>query len=260
MKKIVLTLVAVFFTISLSYADFYLDILKKPGRGGRHSQRNWSTAFVGISVGAGVPLSSYVKADTIEGAGYAKIGVHFNLSAGVKLMPYIGVMALAGGTINGFNTSAYAKQDTSKYAPSYSAKPYYLGQYLAGPFVYFTDGETYDITIKTLAGLTMVTFPLITATSSSPGWNQVQTKERPNSKSFGYCVGVGVNFRLTDRIGMMVNLDYFGTNVKYSNEKTTTNVDFFLTGIKASSTSNNPKTNTQSIGILNVSAGVALLF
>jgi hypothetical protein len=258
-SKVLFTLLISLFAATI-YADTHIDLFAKPGRKGAHSRRTWSTAFVGLSGGAGIPMSDYAKADTILGAGYAKIGVHFNLTAGVKFMPYLGAMLMAGGTFNGFNTTAYAKQDTQKYAPTYTSKPYYLGQYMVGPFLYFTDGESYDVTVRALGGLAMVTFPLLTATSSSPGWTQVKTIEKPSAKSFGYCVGVGVNFKVGSRIGILVNADYYGTKVSYTNEKTSSNVDFFLTGIKASSTAIDTQKVSQVIGVLNVSAGVSLNF
>ena len=241
---------------------------KLPGKRGAHSHRTWSNGFIGLSVGGGFPMSDYGKADTIVGAGYAKIGINFNITGGVKLMPYVGIIAMAGGTFNGINVKVLNDQsasDTTGKAsgikpPTYSAKAYLITKYMAGGFLYFTDGESYDISIRILAGVAMVKFPIVTATQSSPSWTQDKTVEIPTSTGLGYDVGAGLNYKLAGRLSLLFNIDYFGTNVKYGKKTESTQVKFTNSPIVANSTYIDTKTYTQSVSLITVSMGVAFNF
>ncbi len=240
---------------------------KLPGKRGAHSHRSWSNAYLGISVGGGFPMSDYGKADTVDGAGYAKIGVSFNGTGSIKIMPFLGAIAMVSGTLNGYDAKKFGEltNDTlGKYlgiaAPTYSAKPYYIGKYLIGGFVYFTDGENFDISVRILAGLATVKFPFVTGTSSSPSWTQEKTYEIPNSKNIGYDVGVGINYKLAGRLGLLFNIDYFGTNVKYSDITESTQVKFTTSPIIANSTYIDTRSYVRSISLVNVSAGISLNF
>lgn len=249
------------FVVLFSSAIFAITENNKPGKRGSHSRRNWSNGFIGLSVGAGIPMADFALKDTIQGSGFAKTGITFNLSAGIKFMPYLGAMLTVGGTYSPFDAAAFGNiQSTPGSTPSYSAKPYYIGQYMAGPFMFFTDGESFDVTVRAIGGLAMVTFPIISANSSTSSYNQVSTIETPTALSFGFAVGAGINFKLAKRIGLLVNADYFGTKVNYRNQKTSSDIDFFLSNIKTNSTSVDETTYGQIIGIFQVTAGVSLNF
>ncbi|MBL7891029.1 MAG: outer membrane beta-barrel protein [Bacteroidia bacterium] len=250
--KILLTLLTVFLAASIVNAE-------PPGRRGSHSHRKWSNGFIGVSVGGGMPMSDYGKSDTIEGSGYAKIGIHFNGTIGYKVMPFLGVMAMAGGTLNGFNADAYGKQflDTASIKTSWSSKSYLIGNYLAGAFVYFSDGQSYDIMVRILAGLATVKFPIITSESSSSGWTQEKNIEVPSARGLGYDVGVGINYKLAGKIGLLVNVDYLGTVVKYADRTESTEVKF-VNGIVANSTYLDTKKYAQPVGLINFTVGVAI--
>ncbi len=234
-----------------------------PGRRGA-THRSWSNAFVGASIGFGMPMSSFAKTDTTDAAGYAKPGIHLNISGGLKLMPYFGLMAMIGGSLNGFNVDKYSNHiilDSSASNPVYSAKPYYLTQFLFGPFIYFSDGQKYNLMIKAMVGLGTVKFPVIEQSITTPTTSQTTTVETPSSKGFTYVVGAGLNYKLTDRIGILVGLDYYGYTITYVDRKTTTEAVFQTNPvITASSLYVDHKKYKQPVGLLNFTAGVSLNF
>lgn len=234
-----------------------------PGRRGV-THRSWSNTFVGASIGLGTPVSSFAKTDTTDAAGYAKPGIHLNICGGVKLMPYFGLMAMVGGSLNGFNVDKYSNHiilDSSASNPTYTAKPYILSQFLFGPFIYFSDGQNYNLMLKAMVGLGTVKFPVIEQSITTPTTSQTTTVETPSSKGFTYVVGAGLNYKLTDRIGILVGLDYYGSTITYVDRKTTTEAVFQTNPvITASSLYVDPKKYKLSVGLLNLTAGVTLNF
>jgi len=249
------------FIILLSSIAFAFTENNMPGRKGAHSRRTWSKAFIGVSAGASIPTADFAKADTIQGSGFAKIGMSFNLTAGIKLMPYLGIMATVGAAVSPFDASAFGNlQSTPGITLTYSANSYFIGQYMAGPFLYYSDGEKFDVILRTVGGLASVKFPIISANSSSSSYTQASTIETPSALSFGYDLGLGVNFKIANHIGLLVNADYFGTKVTYKDQKTTTDIDFFLSNIKTNSTSVDSNTYGQVIGLLQITAGVSINF
>lgn len=249
--------------IFLSTSFVCAEIGPKGRRGFSH--KPISKGFVGLSIGAGLPLNDYGKAegnplnynlsstDSIQGFGFAKIGVSFNLTAGYKFLPFLGGMVMGSGTINGFNVDAI--QDTTH--PILKSTSYFIGKGLVGPFLYFSSGKV-DLSFRALAGLAYVKYPTITRTSSGKGYSSVSTFETPSATGFGYNIGASLNFILSDHVGFLINADYFGTKLNYKDVKSSTNIVF--SGITTSSESTDHRAYPQSIGLFHFTVGLALLF
>jgi len=210
--------------------------------------------FVAISAGVGLPLGNFAKADTAKGSGFASLGAHLNLTAGYKFIPNVGVMIMVGETFNSFNAQGFLdKYAMTGVTTTITGTSYYTGQYLAGP-IFCLPTDKVDINARILVGAISLTFPVITEQATDGGFTSQGVINTPSAMGFAYDAGVGAKIKLSSMIGIMVNADYFGSSVSYTNQTTVSSGSF------AGGTNVDTKTYTQSVGLINITAGFSLSF
>jgi len=249
MKTKILSFV-VLFTISCG-----LYAAKPPVRRGGH--RDGGKLVIGVSAGAGIPMGAYGTADNVavkdtsHTNGWAKTGFHFNVHIGYKFSDYIGGMAMIGGNMNGFNTTAYdSKNNPLASNGATTATSHYIGSYLAGPFLNLPVSDNFAITIRALAGLMTAKYAELTGTEGSfSGVSKIASVS-----TFGYDAGAGVKIGITDAMGFALNVDYLGGTPVFKSETVTVNTAI------GSSTHTYAFTHAMSTGIVNASVGIVLCF
>ncbi len=230
---------------------------------------------IGLAAGITIPLGGFAASgaasDSMHVNGSAQTGIHFNATVGYKIYKVIGAMVMVGGNINSCNPPTVYISGLS-YTPVPSG-PFYVGQYMAGPYVSIPIGKKFFIEARALAGLMTSSFPDIKASLSVSGLLGISASKDTKYKSgnaFGYCGGVGAKYMLGNHFGIMLNVAYSGSNMKYPSYTVhTLETSSSILSIFSSSVPTIPSINTttthngpihMSIGMINISAGVAFSF
>jgi opacity protein-like surface antigen len=264
-KTLLTLLTAIIATTAMSAGDLTDDLTNaNGGRGGRRGSDD-SKSFIGVSVGAGIPMGDYgsiakqysAAADSNKTKGYASTGFHFNVKAGHLFSDNVGAMIQIGGNMNGFDKADYLSANDLPTSATFTATSYYIGSYLVGPYVSFPIGGKLSFDIRALVGLMTASFTQVTNSGTNPGFPPLipattySDVTKPNlAYCFGYNVGAGLKLNMTDKMGLALGLDYLGGNPTSSGSKDTDTI--------GSSTTNTTVTHksAMSTGILNISLGL----
>jgi opacity protein-like surface antigen len=245
MKKHILLLTAVCSAFMLKAGD-----LNTTYHGGGSSD---SKLTIGLSVGAGIPLSDFanktkdtIPADSNKIHGFANTGFHFNATASYIFAGPLGAMVSIGGTMNSYD----AVTATSVYFPHgggvITATSYYVGEYLVGPCVSF--GDKLKLNIHALVGLVTVNRPTTTITFA--GGTDVTSGN--GASGFGYNFGAGIKYNFTDKIGLLIDLGYTGTTANYTGY-----TDVQTSGSFSGTTTNTGSKSNMNVAIFTATAGIA---
>jgi opacity protein-like surface antigen len=219
---------------------------------------------LGVSVGAAIPFGWYGRHDTIGAksdlshiAGYAKTGFHFNINVGYKLNEYVGAMILVAGNLHGFNSKSY----TADYGASYSSDNYinitgtssYIGSYLIGPFFTIPAGRKLDVNIRAIGGLQTANASSITEVEHTPVSQTSTTIVYTTASGFGYNLGAGIAYRVSDKLSLPFTIDYLGGNPMITSHTSTD-------AASGKSTASDGYHLNMGVNIINISVGAVLHF
>lgn len=218
-----------------------------------------------VNVGAAMPMGAWgsKKTDTTQSVatdsthiqnGYASTGFHFDITAGYLFSGNVGGMVLIGGNMNKFDASTYKSVNGfSGSEVSITAKSYYLGEYLVGPFFAIPAGDKIKINIRALVGLVTANTPTITESETVFGQTVSFTISGKPGSGFGYQAAAGLQYNMSDNLGLKLDLAYTGSTIAYKKgitESSASGSQSMYTSLK----------RTMSVGLFTVSAGVAIGF
>ncbi|MFI5149288.1 MAG: outer membrane beta-barrel protein [Bacteroidia bacterium] len=217
---------------------------------------------VGVSVGAGLPMGAYgstaklAAGDTTHVNGFASMGFHFNVNAGYYFMDNVGAMLQIGGNMNGFNMAAYKTTYNVPSSSTATATSYYVGSYLVGPTLRFPIGDKLGFSARVLVGLMTVKSTKWTDTYTVLGTTYTTNDYYSSASTFGYNIGAGLKYNLTDKMGLGLNIDYLGGSPNFTTENHTVSP---TNSFDPNSTSGGHKRN-MSTSLLNISLGFTVGF
>ena len=238
-------------------AEKYSVMSKGHGGGGDDKKM-----FVGVSVGAGIPLANYGKSDTLNSSdtthltGWAKTGFHFNVKAGYYFTNNVGAMIQIGGNMNSYNSDALAKAEGLTAPATVKATSNYIGSYLVGPCFKFPVSDKLTVEARALGGL--MTAKLATVTEDIPSFIKNEISYTA-TKAFGYNVGLGLKYNVSDNIGITLGADYLGGTPVFKEIKVNSSGTFFGVPFNESVTSGGHKL-AMSTGVLNTTLGLTFNF
>ncbi|MGP8217417.1 MAG: hypothetical protein ACLQQ4_17755 [Bacteroidia bacterium] len=265
MKKNILLAVAVLATFTMKAGDLTGTTLFSD-----NSTSNLNTAsyhggggggggnFFGISIGAALPQSAYgAKAkntsndSTVIPDGFANTGFHFDLTGGHMFSDNIGVMVMLGGNLNSYDVTTYESVYSISSPATFTSSSYFIGQFLVGPVLSF--GDKLKFNVRALIGYVMATGITQTETNGQSG--ALSTSETVTGNmggGFGYNIGAGIKYGLSGNMGLLFNVDYLGSSVGYTGYK-----ESWSPSIGNGSTTNTTLKQTMSLGMINISIGLA---
>lgn len=248
----------------------------------------------GLNVGAGIPAGHYAKSDssalplsgftanegklndTTRYNGFARTGFHFNIYVQYMIVGPVGIKVMVGGSFNSFNISAFNNVYSAIYnqntgnagsaAPTFTASGgYYVGQYMIGPCLKFRITDKIKIEGQILAGLLTGGYPVLSAKiNNSYAFDGYTTTEvgtetffTTSSNAFAYNINAGIEYMLTNMIGLHFNVGYTGSSLTFADyaniEDVTVNGGGFFRPEIFGGVDNSPK--TMSIGLIQVTIG-----
>ena len=248
----------------------------------------------GLNVGVGMPVGHYGKSDssalplssstanagkandTTKYNGFARTGFHFNIYAQYMIVGPLGVKVILGGSFNSFDISTFNSvygaiynQNTGNVgtvSPTFTASGgYYIGQYMIGPCLKLRVTDKIKIEGQILAGLLTGGYPILTQKINSSfvfeGTSYLETGTETyftvSSNAFAYNINAGIEYMITDMIGLHFNVGYTGSSLRFPTYANVANVQLVGGGYDRSENSggvyNIPK--TMSIGLIQITVG-----
>jgi opacity protein-like surface antigen len=226
---------------------------KGHGRG-----KSSSKIVLGVAVGASIPMGWYGrkdtigKKDTLHHAGFAKTGIHFNVNFGYKFSDKVGIMILAGGTLNGFDGKAYDVAYGHSTATVTTGTSNFIGSYMVGPFFNLPAGDKLSIDIRLLGGLMTASPSTVTSVTSLPfNGSSTEISAFKASSGYGYDIGLGASYNVSSAVSIPLSIDYLGGSPAITTATYTNALGTFTSGDHKIS---------MGVGMINISIGLALHF
>ncbi len=153
--------------------------------------------FIGISLGAPIPVGEFSSPDPKESDGGAGGGLHINLiNFGYRFSDKVGI---AGKYFSGANVLKVNNIVDNNY------KPWAYGGMLIGPMVAIPLSEKVELDFRPMFGFSVAQLPVhknAGVTINSNG-------------GFAYSLGTNVQFNVASRFGIHAMLDYFHTKATF---------------------------------------------
>ena len=242
MKKLFVTVLAVGLTsTAFCQKTFILTHQDKKG-------------FVAVSAGASLPVGEFANCSPSNNqACMAGSGLAFNAAAGLHVAGPVGLMIRGEQHRNAVNTGAMLDALYRNDSDVWTAKAdnWSILSVMAGPYVSIPMGR-FSVDGRLLAGRALAVLPN-TSMAGNFGTTEVSVKTTGSqSTAMVYGGGASLRYRLGRATSLHVNADYSRAEFTFNN----------LTSIATSTNGRSESltySSTRTIGIVSVSAGVAIL-
>ncbi|MGH2566308.1 MAG: outer membrane beta-barrel protein [Ginsengibacter sp.] len=208
MKKIILTAL-----IILSGALLY-------------AQKNPSSFEVSVNGGIASPSGNFGKGDYAnEKSGYAKTGYNLNVTGTYFIHNGFGIGAFVGYSQFGFKGSqsladGYKEDSGTDSTTLYSKGHNQSFSVLAGPYYSIPAGKKVSIDLRALAGYVNTRLAGFQVFYEDYLDNSMSQNES-SAGAFGFQVGAAFKYKITNKIAVKLNADYFSStpkiNITYEN-------------------------------------------
>lgn len=206
------------------------------------------------SIGVSVPVGDYASASPAnDNSAYAKVGGHLNIEFEHKLSNRFGLIAVLHGQTSSMNNTKLAAQYSQVQfpqgvytltnpndpppTPQYESYPnfkvdkhsWYTEALLVGAATHLPLGTANKMffTAKAAVGVAHVTSPKLYASSVTDTAAAYVTQNSSSAFGFAYMGGLGLEYKLAKKLGLVFGADYFGTGVTF---KQVTETATFLHG------------------------------
>lgn len=200
-------------------------------------------SYISLTVGASIPTADFAKADAgsfdnwNNTAGFAKTGLAIGVEGAHYFTPRIGL----AGAIYYSNHGGFSSADAAKLGDSYTdafgvdestvttSGSYQALNVMIGPQYTFPLGKL-ALDFRVLGGLLKsISTPTMTVQLEDVT-ETTFTQLSSTASAFGWQVGTGIRYALTDRLGLMIRADYFASDgIKIDNENRTNSAGRLVT-------------------------------
>lgn len=206
---------------------------------GQEKARN----FIGFTAGASIPTGDFAKSETGEfgnwnnTAGFAKTGFSVGLEGAYYFLPKIGL----GGTLYYSDHGGFSSSDAAKLGASYTdafgvdeSTVSTTGRYrslnvMIGPYFSFPMNK-FTIDLRLMGGLLKSFSTPEMTVQLEDNTDSKFTQKSSTASAFGWQVGGGFRYSLTDRLGLTLRVDYFASDgIDIENENRTNNAGRLVT-------------------------------
>ena len=181
---------------------------------------------IAINAGIGSPAGNFSKGDYADyRSGFAKTGVHFNLSAVHYFNKSWGVNLLIGGTEFGRTGSVSLADGYKEDSGTDSTTLYTQGNnknfsVLAGPVFKIPAGKNLTLNIRALIGYSNTHLQGFKVYYED-GLDNALTQREASGGAFALQAGAGIRYNIIKSIAILANVDYFTSkpkiNIGYDN-------------------------------------------
>ncbi len=213
MKQTKLTFFSVllaFMVVETSFSQTSGDSLQK----GKQS-------YIAITGGLNVPLGAFANTGTKNNAGFAKTGFSAGVSFARVLWKNMGVAAMYRFQNNTINNTSLTNQKTASQFPdsawSVVTTPWKVNILMAGYYYSYPLDKAKRICVDVKLMLGGVRTYSSGYTLTTPLGSSLLSITQPVSiaNSFGYCVGLGFKFNVTDDVYLLLHADYMQSKPEF---------------------------------------------
>lgn len=188
----------------------------------QHIQAQNKYGQLGLSLGIAFPLGEFSSKDLKNiNAGWANSGSSLQLTYQYQFdKSYFGLTALVHGQSNPFDAQQMEKECLN-YFPSYTwtieGTAWRIGALMLGGFAAFPISEKVKFTPRVLAGVMNTKSSDIMVKGIENGNLTWGNQKSSTSNSIIYLFGAGFQFKLSNKLKLQTNLDYFASNPEFNN-------------------------------------------
>ena len=217
-------------------------------------------AYAGLSIGPSIPIGDFASKNfALESAGYANTGFDFNINFAYRIASNFGFTAMVmiqsstfddKELLNGLNTIGNVNGAPAKFT-SVEANSWSLVSFMPGIFASIPLGSNGKVVLepRALVGLMTAISPYVKITWRENNRTYWQEQENGAGFGFGYSVGGGIRFNMSDHFALLMNADYIKTKPK-----------FFDVVINFSDNTSLLSSFQQTMEMVNMSVGFAIRF
>ena len=165
--------------------------------------------FIGGAIGFAIPASHFSESGEEE-AGYATSGFNLNLNFGYKFTDNFGVAILISGNGNPMDEDEVLKDAGILNSGVLDSDPWLNYFFMVGPLLSIPK-EKVDFDFKGYLGGCSTISPEFTLSTLG----QSITQESSIGTSLSWGLGYAMRFRLSEVVGISVNLDYLHSNPEF---------------------------------------------
>ncbi len=207
--------------------------------------------YIGLSLGFSTPTGDFVSKNIDnDAAGFANSGVNFNLSFAYKLKGNFGITAMLHSQAHSIDAQAFV-DDVAKENPgtvwSLESGSWSISGLMVGGYGSFPISEKVSFDTRLMMGFLTAKAPTFRLSTPILGTEFWVEQDAGSASSFAYLLGAGFKFDLGNKVSLLTNLDYIGSNPEFNDVK--------ITDSLGGKDTNSFK---QSMGSVNLSVGIAL--
>jgi hypothetical protein len=271
MKKILLSAVLLFLLTRGKAQDYYIP------RTNYHPKHihTWKdsipriTYFFSFDIGISIPMRDYGSRDTTHnfmiygpdstnGKGFANVGFHASVSAGIFITPSVGVCAKIANNVNTFDQSSLNLLVNGQYSYAINDN-YQIWQYMGGIFGNFHLGKKSSLWVQGMVGLINANFPsfsIYNLPQKSFPPNLSWDFTFPDANDLAYSLSLTYEKPISFNVSLIATATYTGSELIYPTF--TYSFSGPYTGLPQPYTQNTPI--TMSFGSLDISVGMLFHF
>ncbi len=177
--------------------------------------------FFSINLGLSMPLSDFSNT-TIDGeSGFAQNGLGLSIESVHYFTPNFGLGGVGMFLFNKFDSDAFSESfmelDPGGTILNLDSRSYFSTNVYAGAYLKFDLSDNFLILTKyRIGGLYFSRMRLDASWQDSNGSQNLISIKRARGIAFSYGGGIGVLYRISDKIGTTINADFISGNPKYS--------------------------------------------
>lgn len=177
--------------------------------------------YMGLSIGPSIPLSDFAKTDLNDStSGFAKTGVAFNFAYAYRISHNFGLQFVVNYSGNKLDNITY-ENELMKANPDYNVRVesnqnWSSGGLFGGPYLRFPIGD-FSVDVRGLIGYYGSYAPQATIYATkkeTPNDKSTYYRETSRSYGFGYLLGAGMKYRLSDYY-ITLFADYVGSDLNF---------------------------------------------
>ena len=183
---------------------------------------NTSMNEISINAGAGSPMGNFAKGDYAnDKSGFAKGGFHLNLSGTHQLKKNWGINVVVGysqfgskglqSLVEGYKEDSGT--DSTTLTTSNKSSSFNV---LVGPVYKVTVTDKFSVQIRALGGYTNTTLAGFKVYYEDYLAKTIMTQKTATAGGFGFQIGAGANYKITDKFSILANVDYFTSKPKFN--------------------------------------------
>lgn len=205
----------------ISIAQDYYEIPQKRKEPVKKELASSNSGFsIAVSAGPAIPFKNFVSTnvknsfwdfnsvDSVKLQGFAKSGIHFNLTASYLFPGGYGIMFMLGKNSNAFDITSFSK---AVGVPFGTSESYSTQEYLIGPFISFSEWSKFEFEANAMIGLVTANYPMISQAIA----DTMKTIAFNAGRNFGFSLGGQAKYNITNKIGVSIGVSYTQSKMIY---------------------------------------------